>query len=867
MINNTLPTILLILGIIIIIYGVKQSKTLYISSMIGGILLIITSFILYVYTPNLYRDYLTKVYPAMNQHKSSREYEKLYNSLGWYYQCCNESNTNILSDNGVWKINGSKIVGPMGENANILRYIPDVNDHSEFSMGAYPTVFKDKIHPQWNKMPCCSGKYILPKPPLGNLYDWFSLQYFNVPVINISSKGWKFAGSNNNSNRHRDISTFASQSAFTTFQGYPLQKNSTIANISPNDPLGINDGIPPGLWAGPGPFYAGGRAIMRAIYYPNGPQFNYEQKQWTLGNSLDEKTWLNQYLTKDNMKMQDSNTKKLWLGGFTEGEYMEIGHVQQIPGMVQSTGYWFNYFGSGGTGVFYKVGKTPKVSADAAAELKKYIPQAAELEGCSPRNKAHALFTLLWEVKNTKTLPQESGSYWLSKTYTNGSELLRAFYGTDDPWFITMWHCNGWAPKNSNKSWSDFDYAYNPQGKPLPDWTADSTNSTFVNPLSWSAPPWLKTGSSYGIGPNTKLIIRQVDSNFIQTIGKLSNQNVNYSGGVDLVSFYGLMNSNDGVLYGTLCAFLLQAEFGDDPKLTTYVTPPKTYADGTHNTQPNLMNFPKNFPSGTKGQGVGSLTEEGMKYSLAKGFMGNWFYDRVSNGVAFDESMNYFACVLGYETIQMTCNTNTSGFWAYENIFTGFPTKEDKIGLPPNHESYNWHTSVVKERKYPYIKNTTYIGPYVSIFNGLFGTRLSQRDPFDLTKSIPCYNIGGFDCNKTPGVKCTKGKAVNREAVETSNWDNYFEGQCTVEQNIGMQKDKNTAQVLWDPNNFCHQPWGLKDYGSGGVMWGQQTGFAHSYCQSDGDEPTLSSIWSNVPYGGVGYGDGIVTPKSDLVNN
>ena len=109
---------------------------------------------------------------------------------------------------------------------------------------------------------------------------------------------------------------------------------------------------------------------------------------------------------------------------------------------------------------------------------------------------------------------------------------------------------------------------------------------------------------------------------------------------------------------------------------------------------------------------------------------------------------------------------------------------------------------------------------------------------------------------------------VPRESVQISNWNqNYFEGQCTTDQNIGMQEGKNTAQVLWDPNDFCHQPWGVKDYGSGGVKWGQTNGFGHSYCQVEGTEPTFSSIWSNVLYGGSGYGDGIVVQKSDLVKN
>ena len=144
------------------------------------------------------------------------------------------------------------------------------------------------------------------------------------------------------------------------------------------------------------------------------------------------------------------------------------------------------------------------------------------------------------------------------------------------------------------------------------------------------------------------------------------------------------------------------------------------------------------------------------------------------------------------------------------------------------------------------------MGPATSVFNQLFASRTSQRDPFDMSKEIPCYNLGGIKCSGTTGVTCNKGTPIGY------GW-NGFEGTCTADDNVGMTIGKtHTASVLWDENDMCHPPWGLDSYGSDGVLWGQTNAFGHSYCQAPGNEPTLSSIWANVQYGGSGYGTGIV---------
>lgn len=863
--------LLIIISLQFIIFGIKSNSNRKIIMIVFGTILLVSSLIFLVIpcsNESIYKDYLTKVYPAMDQNKSAKDYENLYHSLAWYYQCCNVNVTLIEYRQGKWYNNGKKAIGSTGEEAQLLRYVPSMANQNKFTMGS----FDDKNLPTWDQLPCCVDKYKLPVIPRGNLYDWWSFQYFNVPTITVNKDGkWKFGNTTNYSD-NRTIETFASQSPYTTFQGYAVydDKNQDPADITPKDPLGdTTDNIPVGLWAGPGPFYGGARAIMKSIYYPHCPHFNYEVMKWSLYDTYDTKKWLTSYLTPDKLPMQDSNMHKQWIHGFNEGDYMELTHVEQTPGMVQSTGYWLNYLGSGGTGIFYKVGKTPKVSKDAVEEMKKYVPEASVLEGCSPRNKAHALFTLLWEVRNTKKLPKPAGAYSFSQTYDNGSELLKAFYGTDDPWYITMWYTNGWAPKNDNDGWSDYDptkwydhTSYTPLGKELEDWAVDINGNTFVNPMFWAAAPWMKSGSG---GPNSKFITRQVGQSFCDAIKNLGDELVNTNNKIYLSEFYGIMNGYNGVLYATICAFLLSIEFANDPEnYKKYIEDPKTYPNGNYNTQPNL------YPTDTQGRHrpVGTVTMEGIKYSLTKHFMGNWFFDRPSNGVAYDEAINYFGSVLGYDFIQMPCNVNTSGMWCYECIYLGLPQQSDNLGLESNDEAFNWHNNVITKRQYSMIEYTptygaSYLGPATAIMNKLLSTKLSQRDPFNLDNSIPCYNLGGIDCKNTPGVTCRKDS-------EIPGIKGYYTGTCTVYNNIGMSiepsKTSVDGNVLWDPNDFCHVPWGVKDFtNAGGQKWGQSSANGHLLCQAPGSSPTFSSIWSNVIYGGKGYGNGIVPLKSELL--
>jgi len=865
--------------------GRVSLKYLLIGGAIISLILISVGVFLMVHRANLdaegekYKAYLSSVYPAMNKNLPGHEYTELYHSLGWYYQCCSKNNTELrLTKEGVGDITGNKVVGPNRQTPNKLRY---------------PTIAKygSPIPVTYDQMRCCEDQdYQLPAVPLGNLYDWYSMQYFNVPVITVRENGYNFAGEDVIDGNLRDISTFVSQSPLTSFMGIITSVQKKSAVVTPQDPTATSDNLPVGLWAGPGPFYAGERSIIRAGFYPFGPQFLPGENRWTLNGERDYTKWLNLYITRKDAEtklVKDRNTGRHWCNGFEEGDYAEIGHVQQTPGLPSSTGYWYNYFSGGGTGVFHKYGKTPKVSKEEVAAMVASFPKSVtnavdivDIVGVSPRNKTHTLFNLLWETRATTKLPQPSGASFTkygkrdfkNGTYTNGSELLKALYGTDDPWIITMWYCNGYIDPNvtSGTNWTTYNKDFITQGKEGP-----PNFNGFSFPSRWAKPSWLDPhGLMVGVGPNAKIISRQASTAFLLSVPQLGAYTLpaQAPGNVSLGNMYGVMGIlRSGVTFATLAAFLLQAEFGPDhqKELAVYVDKPTS---NPLNTLPNLTG--PQFPADGGTGGVGSLTYAGVKYALTKVFMGNYFYDRVANGVSFDEPMNYFATVLGYKDLQMPFNTNTNGFWSFESIYVGLPSKEDNLNCDP--WAYTWKDTLVKTRKYAFITGagsipppapinmeyTSYQGPAMAILNQLWGTTLSNRDPFDVysdKKSLPCLGMGGHPC-KNAEMSCTKGALLNINK-QTNNITKYqnplWEGTCTVKENIGMNQES-TAKVLWDSNDYCHAPWSQSEYGSNGTLWPELCCMGHSFCQAVGEKPTLSAIWSNVPYGGLEYGTGLV---------
>ena len=291
------------------------------------------------------KGYLMRIYPVMSKDASEEDYDKLFDSLGQYLQCCQTNNT-YLDDKG--NLLGDAITGPSGEAPNKMRYIGGIE---RFGPDDDPQSGNPFYPPIWKGFPCCQGDYKIPRMPKGKFVDWYALQYFNVPVIDVNDKGWDFEGRSKPANRSgfRSISTLGSTSPGTNLFGTVGQSKGKQALITPSDPTATNQGIPYGQVAGPGAVYAGSSFFCRAGFSPNGPQFDPDLKAWTLsGMKNDGKNWLNQYMTLDSMKHAiDFSNKKPWFNGFKEGEHLEIGHTQRVPGLPNSTGYWANYFGGG----------------------------------------------------------------------------------------------------------------------------------------------------------------------------------------------------------------------------------------------------------------------------------------------------------------------------------------------------------------------------------------------------------------------------------------------------------------------------------------------------------------------------------------
>ena len=170
------------------------------------------------------------------------------------------------------------------------------------------------------------------------------------------------------------------------------------------------------------------------------------------------------------------------------------------------------------------------------------------------------------EVASTPTTTQEYGI--LNHNPKNGQEFL-----------------------NGKRSFSDFALpsyqGYAPYMVPLPDLSTETQGEKFVQPNKWGMAPdmyqfYFGTGSQ---GPTQKVSDRQVGAMFLESLSKIGVYNVNTSGNINLIhDLFGKWSSDPkastfGTNYATLCAFLLQAEFGDAPDLKKYVTPPQWYKD------------------------------------------------------------------------------------------------------------------------------------------------------------------------------------------------------------------------------------------------------------------------------------------------
>jgi hypothetical protein len=161
------------------------------------------------------------------------------------------------------------------------------------------------------------------------------------------------------------------------------------------------------------------------MYYPNG--FTFKNNEWkvkcNMSNSLPNHgcEW---------------NNPVNWTSGYKEGEYIEVTHSQNNPGMAQSVGFWFNGLPGGGSGIFFQIGKT-------------FVGN----------NKVDTLFLLLDKLKSSTIKDLELQMSATKYKNKSGSEILKSSFDTDDPYVITWKYVNGEWPgmaKTSNNNTQSF---------------------------------------------------------------------------------------------------------------------------------------------------------------------------------------------------------------------------------------------------------------------------------------------------------------------------------------------------------------------------------------------------------------------------
>ena len=172
--------------------------------------------------------------------------------------------------------------------------------------------------------------------------------------------------------------------------------------------------------SGPGPYWITTFSLIKDMYYPNGIFYNQNNKTWNIKCDMSSSKLNNNC---------DFNKKTNWTSGYKEGEYIEVTHSQNNPGMAQSVGFWFNGFPSGGTGMFLKIGKT-------------HISN----------NKIDTLFNLLTKLKFSSSTDLHNEMKQTKFNNMSGSNILFKYYNTDDPYIITWGYANGeWGPMSTTE--------------------------------------------------------------------------------------------------------------------------------------------------------------------------------------------------------------------------------------------------------------------------------------------------------------------------------------------------------------------------------------------------------------------------------
>lgn len=230
----------------------------------------------------------------------------------------------------------------------------------------------------WNPLDICDSIYAPKKVPVGQFYSF--LHYHKTNQSSVWSDG------------NGDMADW------TSFrQTLHWGSSSNGGEISKS------------CRSGPGPYWIQTYSLVRDIYFPNGIYF--KDGKWSIKCKM---------ASNMNNFGCDWNKPKNWTSGFKEGDYIEVTHSGNPPGMAQSIGFWFNGFPSGGTGTFLKIGKTHIAN-----------------------NKVDALFTLIKKLKSSSVQDLDDTMSNTTFKNTSGSDILKHFYQTDDPYIITWKYVNG----------------------------------------------------------------------------------------------------------------------------------------------------------------------------------------------------------------------------------------------------------------------------------------------------------------------------------------------------------------------------------------------------------------------------------------
>lgn len=679
-------------------------------------------------------NYLKGLYPMAASTIDSftpQELAVIYNSLTIYYNCCFSMQKNDL----------------FGKNIPILD-------------------------------PECCQKYPLPYIPQGLFYDVISFKR-GQSIVESDSIAMDGAP--------RDVKDCISNTpqipwAQTCGEGPPQPNGSPLFGTDQD----LSFFIP---WcSGPGPFWILGYSLIRAIYYPHGPQNTklangtYNPLGWTCKPKQIESDYV--------FKQNSGN----WWEGIKENNYIEVTHSDTAPGMGQSQGYWMNGFPCGGTGLFYKISKT-KIA----------------------KNKLDMLFNLLIELKNASSLdlPDLTKTYdWVPTSHKvnysgmSGSDLLKHFYNTDDPYII----CWKYIAGNNNTTDSGNSVIYK---NGVPDTTNAETNKIW-NPTaitSTSTP----TNPAYLVKPSKWYW-------FDNATGALGMS--------------GLMNP-----FGKGNTWL---------KMSCKKTGPEF----------DPANIGNSYPFGTN-QSVGYLDATRKYFGLDKNAFPTWdqvkkaidvgrnsqdyYLSRVGCIVSLDEPILWASRVLGYVSLQQPQSANSNGYFQWEIIHTEVPDK-------------TWLDNV-KGRIYPFMQGTdddfsvTYTIDGHARWAEVMSRTITIRDPFDVnndSKSKP-VQLGGIKIGTSDTNTCGSTYTFMENNVPM----------CTYGGNWGCCPDAlpkrfpgNEPKGLFNPTNqTCYPFWKniyspdnlTKHYGQLEIFTGQNIACLDyaDYDKSDvlfcGTNPTCTS--------------------------